>query len=398
MLTTLATFVATIAVWAHGVLLDTDRWVDTVGPLARDETVTDAVSEFLVDEVVSVLEVEDLARDALPDGADFLAAPLTAAVDDFVTDQVRELLATEQFARLWEEANRAAHSQAVQVLRDEGTVVRTAGGEISLNLIPVIVEVLERLDGFGLLPDSVQVPDLGSARTPVEQAEILDEALTFVDLPEAFGQITVYRSETLAEAQDAVALFDRLVLLVVVLAAGLATMSLALSPDRRRTVLQLGLAILAALVASRAVLDATTDHLLGLISDDVDRSAAAAVVQVVLRDLRSIVRWLALAGLLATGAAFVTSDSSWAVRARSAAAQLVGSTTAPAPPNWGWVTEHRDTLRVVGVGVALVWLVLGSVSFASLGVMALALGAYEGLVALVARRAGSPPAPDHPAV
>jgi hypothetical protein len=97
-LTTITTFVGTIAVWAHSVLLNTDRWVATVGPLAENEDVTDAVAAYLVDQIVQVLDVQQLAEEALPDRADFLAAPLTDAVQGFVTTKAQELLRTEQFS------------------------------------------------------------------------------------------------------------------------------------------------------------------------------------------------------------------------------------------------------------------------------------------------------------
>ena len=35
-LTAIATFVSTIGFWSHNVLLNTDKWVETVGPLAHD--------------------------------------------------------------------------------------------------------------------------------------------------------------------------------------------------------------------------------------------------------------------------------------------------------------------------------------------------------------------------
>ena len=45
-LTVLLTFVSTIGVWSRGVLLNTDRWVATVGPLASEEELTDALGSW----------------------------------------------------------------------------------------------------------------------------------------------------------------------------------------------------------------------------------------------------------------------------------------------------------------------------------------------------------------
>lgn len=395
-LTTFSTFVSTIAVWGHAVLLDTDRWVATVGPLADDEEVTDAVAVYLVDEVVSILDVEQLATDALPDRAAFLAAPLTNAVQGFVTDQVAELLQTEQFHTLWVEANRFAHSQAVRLLRGEPGVVMADDGTISLNLLPVIGVVLTKLDETGLLPDSVDLPEIDRTTPPDEAIAALSDA-TGVDIPADFGQITVYDSDALAQAQDAVRIFDRLVIALVALTLVLAAASIVLSTNRRRTVLQLGLAIVAALVVSLALLNAATDHILGLISDDVDRSAAAAVVSRILSSLRSIGRWIAWAGVLAAAIAFFTGDSDWAQRTRAFVRQLTNrGEPAEADPETpfaaiSWMDRHRDALRIVGIVVALGVLLFGSLSFGGLLILAGALALYEGFIALVPHGTESTP-------
>jgi hypothetical protein len=398
-LTTLSTFVSTIAVWGHAVLLNTDRWVATVGPLAEDEEVTDAVAQYLVEEVVSILDVQQLATDALPDQAAFLAAPLTNAVQGFVTDQVADLLRTEQFHTLWVEANRFAHEQAVRLLRGEPGVVMADDGTITLNLLPVLGVVLTKLDETGLLPDSVDVPKIDRTTPPHEAIADLSEALG-VDIPDDFGQVTVYDSDTLAQAQEAVRIFDRLVILLVVLTLVLAAASIILSTNRRRTILQLGLAIVAALVVSLALLNATTDHILGLISDDVDRSAAAAVVSRILASLRSIGRWIAWAGVLAAGVAFFTGDSDWAVRSRAFVRQITNR-GAPAAADTdtpiaaiSWMDRHRDALRILGIVVALAVLLFGSLDFGGLLILTGALALYEGFIALVPH--GTPPADRDP--
>jgi hypothetical protein len=396
-LTTLATFVSTIAVWGHAVLLDTDRWVATVGPLAEDEEVTDAVAQYLVEQVVSILDVEKLARDALPDQAGFLAAPLTDAVQGFVTQEVSELLKTEQFHTLWVEANRFAHSQAVRLLRGEPGVVMADDGRITLNLLPVIGVVLDKLDEHGLIPSSVDVPQIDRSTEPADAIASLSAALG-VDIPEDFGQIEVYDNDALAQAQDAVRIFDRLVVALVVLTVVLAIAAIVLSTNRRRTILQLGLAIVAALVVSLALLNAASDHILGLITDDVDRSAAAAVVSRILASLRSIGRWIAWAGLIAAAIAFFTGESAWAKRSRSFVRQF-RHREAPADPTTepvaaiSWMDRHRDALRILGVVVALAVLLLGSLSFGGLLILAGALALYEGFVALVPH---GPPAGDAP--
>jgi hypothetical protein len=68
-------FVSTVAVWSHNTLLNTDAWIETVGPLVDDPAVTDVVAEKLTTEMFTAIRPEQLAQQALPDKAQFLAAP-----------------------------------------------------------------------------------------------------------------------------------------------------------------------------------------------------------------------------------------------------------------------------------------------------------------------------------
>ena len=97
-LTVLLTFVSTIGVWSRGVLLNTDRWVATVGPLASEEELTDALAAYLVEQAVAAIDLEAVAAEALPERAEGLAVPLTSALQGFLTDQAQALLASDAFA------------------------------------------------------------------------------------------------------------------------------------------------------------------------------------------------------------------------------------------------------------------------------------------------------------
>src|SRR5262245_20985489 len=65
-----------VAVWSHRVLLNTDEFVSTVEPIVRDPAVADAVSTTTSEQIVSALNIDQRARDALPQKAQFLATPL----------------------------------------------------------------------------------------------------------------------------------------------------------------------------------------------------------------------------------------------------------------------------------------------------------------------------------
>lgn len=373
-LTALLTFVSTIGVWGRGVLLNTDRWVATVGPLAHEEALTDALAVYLVDQAAAAVDLEAVAAEALPDRASGLAVPLASAVRSFLTEQAERLLASDAFATAWVEANRVAHREVVRLLRGEDGAVAANDGVVTLDLLPVVVRLLDRVEPFGVLPDGYESPDIDRS-TPTDEAIAALSAELGRDLPDDFAQIEVFDSDTLAQAQDGVRILDRVVVLLVLLTVGLAVAAVVLSSDRRRTALQLGLGIVIALVLSGAVLTATTDYVVSLISDQTDRSAAASVMAQVLDSLQQIQRVALVVGLLLVVGAWAAGD-----RARALP-----------------VHRHLDALRLAGVGLALLVLARNEVTFASVAATAIALGAYLGVLQLLAARStdgdGASPAP-----
>ncbi len=84
MLTCLSILASTVGVWAHRTLLNTNSWVNAVGPLADNPEITDAVAKRLTDELMQMIDSSELAQTALPAQAQVLVAPLSEAVGQFV--------------------------------------------------------------------------------------------------------------------------------------------------------------------------------------------------------------------------------------------------------------------------------------------------------------------------
>ena len=64
-LTRLSITVTTVDTWAHRTLLNTDEWVDTVGPLGTDPQVKAALANFVTTQIVTTLDLEKRAHDVL---------------------------------------------------------------------------------------------------------------------------------------------------------------------------------------------------------------------------------------------------------------------------------------------------------------------------------------------
>ena len=137
---------ATTAVWARRTVVNTDQFEETVGPLAREPAVQVALTNRLTTQIMGAINVEQLFAEALPERGQFLAAPLTNAIEGFVREKVDTVVSSEEFARLWEEATRRAQIGMLAVLRDESQTVRTENGQVVLNLVPVINDVLASIN------------------------------------------------------------------------------------------------------------------------------------------------------------------------------------------------------------------------------------------------------------
>ena len=59
-----------VAIWLRVTLLDTDRYVDTVAPIAAQPAVQDAVAAKLESEIYTRIDFASLAREVLPERAD----------------------------------------------------------------------------------------------------------------------------------------------------------------------------------------------------------------------------------------------------------------------------------------------------------------------------------------
>ncbi len=75
---------AVAAVWLNRTVMDTDRWVETLAPLAEDPAIQDAIALHVTAAVFENVDVVGIAEDALPEELQFLAAPIGSQVEEWV--------------------------------------------------------------------------------------------------------------------------------------------------------------------------------------------------------------------------------------------------------------------------------------------------------------------------
>ncbi|MCW6003545.1 hypothetical protein K1W54_02970 [Micromonospora sp. CPCC 205371] len=277
------------AVFARNQLLDTNRYVATVAPLARDPIVQDAIAGRLTTEIVTRVDLTGLAEQATawlttqgaPPGAHPPVDPAHRGVDSSVHTQVRRLVGTDQSAAAWDAANRVAHDDLVAVPTGGSSgAVSSSGTDITINLGVFLDTVKQRLvdAGFGL-----------AAR-----------------IPEVSVPFTVYSSPDLPTIRTYVRWLDRAatwlpwITLLVLAAAAL------VAPNRRRGLLAAGLFIAFGLLLARGGFAIGRDFYLDRLPAAVQSpDAVARILDTVTRRVRDAVTLLIASGFLIAAIAWL---------------------------------------------------------------------------------------------
>ncbi|MEV8313716.1 hypothetical protein AB0Q95_06040 [Streptomyces sp. NPDC059900] len=388
-----------VGVWGARTTLNTDRWIAAVGPLPEDPDVNAAVSTYLAREIFDKLDVEQRLSETLPPRASFLAAPVTGAVHDYVRDSISKLIANDRFQELWRATNRRAHARIIEVLEERNENVKVSGDTVTLNLLPVVNNVLRSLEEQlpTLFGKKLDLPALSSGELPPGLHQRIEKALG-VSLPGDFAQIRLYNRHELGQLQDTVLMAKRAVVGLVIAVPVLLGIALWISPQRRRTVLQLGLWLVVSVTVLSTVLRAVRDQLLGQVPSGVYREGARAAMWTVFETLRERGDQLLWLGVGIAVLAYLVGPGRLPRALRRYVAQgarATGHVLAKAGDRAQgarvrpWLAQHADVLRVAGIVVAALIALLLS-SWTALFVTGGLLAAYEIGLTLVTRAEGPP--------
>ncbi len=293
-----------VATWARDEIRDTERYVETVAPLADDPAVQDAVAARITQEIFDRLDVKALTQDAVDSlterglnptaavGLKALATPLANGVEGFVSDKVHALVRTPQFAQAWEEANRQAHTQLVAILTGEtNSSVTFDGKTVSVNLATVIESVKARLvdEGFALASK----------------------------IPAVDAQFTIVQSVDITKAQRAFRLLEGLAVVLPVLALICLAGAVAVGRSRRRTLVIGSLAVAASMLLLGLVLNGFRGiYLDGIPPDVLPANAAGAIYDQLVYFIRLSLRAVLVLFLAVAAIAWVTGPENGPVAIR----------------------------------------------------------------------------------
>ena len=387
--------VSVVALWTHTVIFNTDEYVKTIGPIGKDPAVTQSVANAVTDAAISATDLQGRLTSKLPAPVSFLAQPLTSDVQSFLNKKVNEFLQTPTAYNAWLAMNRAVHQQVVDILRNKSNTVIVGSDSVQLNLLPLVARALQLVQQYlpSFITSRVTIPQIDPAAPYDQQVAQLSSALGRT-LPAGFGTIKIASGEQLRKAQTVTKIFDATVIVLWVVTALLIVAALVLSPWRLRTLIELGLGTLIAVMLSRVVTHWLENKLIDAVKSAAGGDVSRAMIVSAVKSLGGFTIWLLLSALIVTIAAFLGGRPHWFKAAGKGVVRVADKSSSVAgdhlPAAQRVAATYFDYLRGGGVVVALIVLFFVSTSLTWVTITLVLLVLYElGIWWLVKRGSGA---------
>jgi hypothetical protein len=192
--------------------LDTDTVENTAGDLIADDAIRDQIAATLVDQLFNNVDVEAALKEQLPTQQKGLAGPIAGAVRLGAEPAAQRLLERPRIQELWVRSVTEAHRALIKVLEGDTRALETEGGNVVLNLRPLIIQFGDRIAIVGRINER---------------------------LPPDAGRITIIKSDQLETAQDLTQLLKVLGMWLWLVPIALWAIALWLARGRRRTILRM---------------------------------------------------------------------------------------------------------------------------------------------------------------
>nr|WSX50767.1 hypothetical protein OG409_18560 [Streptomyces sp. NBC_00974] len=286
--------VSLLTVWVHDIVLDTNRYVSTVSPLASNPAIEAAAVHRITEAADVRVDGAEVASDlakwlegqGLPPrvgtAVKALGPQLDSAADAAVGKVATRFVESDRFETVWTTANRVAHSAVVHALTGKGRgAVGVEGGTVTLDVGAAVEKVKEDLVNAGL--------------SPAEK------------IPEVNKQMVLFKSDELAKVRSGAHLLDVvgnwMPVLTVVLGAG----GVLLARRRRRALVTTALGAAGACLLFAIALVVVRHYYLDHLPAEVQSpAAAAAVFDTLVRFLKVSIRTALVLGVVVALGAYLS--------------------------------------------------------------------------------------------
>ncbi|MFE4514924.1 hypothetical protein ACFRMQ_12130 [Kitasatospora sp. NPDC056783] len=273
-----------LALWARSEISDTDRYLATTAPLARDPRIKTAVTDRVTAEIMQKLPVDSLFG-GTPLGG--IGQALDEGLTGFVHGQVERFVDSDAFVTVWTDVNRDAHGAVEKMVTGQGGgAVEVRDDTVLLDLAPVIARV---------------------------KAALVEQGIPLASrIPEIHTSYPLVHSDALPEVRTTLRVLDLAGFWVPVLAGACALGGVLLARRRRRAVVAAALGMAGGALLLGIGLSVFRALYLDGLPADVDQPAAQAVYDALVRYLRDAVRVVVTLGLLVALGGWISGDGRWA--------------------------------------------------------------------------------------
>ena len=338
----------TITYWGHRTVTDTERYLETMQPLAYDEDVQDSLSVFLTEKIEEQVDPEALVNQLFAGlieqypALKALVPVVSGAMDSLIAQVVDRLVRSDQFKQLWDLANTAAQKGLMAILegRDDGPV-SLQGDAVVLDISSIIDQVKQ-----GLV-------DRGFA------------AAANINVPEADRQIVLLEAPQLAQIRTIYSLTSPIAVALFFFAILLLVLAVVLARRRPRMVAWAGGGAAAGGLVLIVGLGIGETVFVNTLEGTPFEKASQTFYDQLLKFLYNGAYAIVVLGIIALAVGLYLCGARWAVELRAAVNNLADDVARniPAGPitsSGASVAAHARWLRV-GVGVIFtIIVVIGS--------------------------------------
>lgn len=220
--------IAVIGHWGHQTVANPQQYIDTVGPLAEDPEIQEAVAQVVSDAIIDQVDTGDLANNVLttiiPNEklANLLTGPIKLGIDGLIRTGVDKFVASDAFQKAWIKINEAAQRGFIAALSGDPTgPVQFEGDQLVLNISSLLQDVQQ-----SLVDDGIEIAGA-------------------VTIPESDAQVVLMDSPALAQAREIYGLASPILSFILLITAALFTLSVLLATRRARTTVAVGITVMA---------------------------------------------------------------------------------------------------------------------------------------------------------
>ena len=292
-LTVLALVVALvggIAFYLERTILNDDGVETIATELIQSDEIRQQVAGTAVEQLYANVDVEQAIAERLPEAQKALAPVLAGIARQGAEEAANRLLERPRLQAAWVRVATATQRQLVELLDDEGEFVSTTGGQVTLDLRPIII-------------------DLGNETAIIGRVA--------EQLPESAGKIAIVDSDQLETAQTLARILRALSNWLWLLAFVLAAAAVWLARGRRRIELRaLAVGLIVVGVLMLLVRRVAGTYLVDQLTIDATEPAGADAWSIVTQGLADRA-WIAIVlGALALAGVWLVGPTGLAARAR----------------------------------------------------------------------------------